>query len=88
MAGFTWNTIKEYKKGFYAGKLLACTLNSYLADLDKQARTYFDRLVTEMAEIYGVNEELKASDQMEWVGRMNNIRHSAEEIVLNELIYI
>lgn len=47
----------------------------------------FDRLVEQMKKAEGVNEQLKAADQMEWVGRMNNIRQRAEEVVLSELIY-
>lgn len=79
--------IKVNKRGLYTGKLLTCTLNGYLADLDEQANKLFDRIVSQMAEARGVNEELKAANQMEWVGIMNNIRHVAEEIVFHELIY-
>lgn len=62
-------------------------LNSYLADIDRQAEEMFSRLVKQMAEMEGVTEELKAADPMEWVGRMNNIRSRAMEIVNSELIY-
>ena len=62
-------------------------LNSYLADIDKQAEEMFYRLVKQMAEREGVSEQLKAENQMEWVGRMNNIRSKAMEIVTAELIY-
>ena len=61
--------------------------NGYLADIDRQAEKLFSRLVKEMAEREGVTEALKAQDQMEWVGKMNNIRNRATEIVNNELIY-
>ena len=60
---------------------------SYLADIDTQARNKLDLLVTQLAEKEGVNEQLKAQDQLVWVGAMNNIRNRAEEIVLKELIY-
>ncbi len=62
-------------------------LNSYLADIDEQAREMFSRLVEQMAECEGVTEQLKAVDQMTWVGVMNNIRNRATEIVNTELIY-
>ena len=60
---------------------------SYLADIDTQARNKLYLLVTQLAEKEGINEQLKAQDQMAWVGAMNNIRNRAEEIILQELIY-
>ena len=60
---------------------------SYLADIDKQAEDLFFRLVKQMAEREGVTEQLKAENQMEWVGRMNNICNQAIEIVNTDLIY-
>ncbi len=62
-------------------------LNSHLADVDRQAEEMFSRLVKQMAEREGVTETLKAQNQMAWVGRMNNIRNRAMEIVNNDLIY-
>ena len=62
-------------------------LNNYLADIDKQAEEMFSRLVKQMAERECVTEKLKAENQMEWVGKMNNIRNRAMEIVSLELIY-
>ena len=62
-------------------------LNGYLADLNKQAEEMFSLLVKQMAERDGVTEQLKAENQMAWVGRMNNIRSRAAEIVNNNLIY-
>lgn len=79
--------IREYKKVFYTNLLTSSMLNAYLADIDEQAQDMFFRLVKQMAEKQGVTEELKASDQMAWVGAMNNIRACANEIVLSELIY-
>lgn len=61
-------------------------LNDYLANIDRQAEKMFERLVKQMAESEGVTEQLKAADQMAWVGKMNNIRNLANEIVNNELI--
>lgn len=59
----------------------------YLADIDRQAEELFSRLVKQMAEAEGVTEQLKADNQMEWVGGMNSIRSRAMEIVNSELIY-
>lgn len=63
------------------------TLWSYLADINEQATDMFSRLVDEMAEREGVDEKLKEENQMEWVGRMNNIRNRAMEIVNEDLIF-
>lgn len=79
--------IKEHKRAFYTNLLTSCNLNSYLADIDEQAEEMFSRLVKQMAERESVSEQLKAENQMEWVGRMNNIRNRAMEIVNAELIY-
>ncbi len=62
-------------------------LNSYLAQIDASALAMFDRLVIQLAKIQGITEELKAQNEMEWVRIMNSIRHTAEEIVLTEVIY-
>ena len=62
-------------------------LNGYLADLDKQAEGMFSRLVKQMAECEGVTEQLKADNQSAWVGRMNNIRGRATEMVSTYFIY-
>ena len=80
--------LKEHRRATYATLLTSGRLNGYLADLDHQAEEMFLRLVKQMAEMEGVTEELKAADPMEWVGRMNNIRNRAMEIVNGELIYI
>ncbi len=63
-------------------------LNNYLSDIDKQAEDMFFRMVKEMAENQGVTEQLKAADQMAWVGKMNAIRNAAMEIVNKELIFV
>lgn len=62
-------------------------MNDYLADIDKQAEEMFSKLVKELAERDGITETLKASDQMEWVRRMNAVREMATEIVNKELIF-
>lgn len=71
----------------YTNLLTSGKLNSHLAELNKQAEDMFFRVVKELAEKEGVTEKLKAENQMEWVGRMNNIRNLATEIVNADLIY-
>ena len=79
--------MKQHRKVLYTNLLTSGKLNSYLADIDEQAEDMFLRLVEQMAEREGVSEQLKAENQMEWVGRMNNIRNRVMEIVNAELIY-
>ena len=79
--------LKQHRKVLYTNLLTSGTLNSYLADIDKQAEDMFLRLVEQIANREGVTEQLKAETQIEWVGRMNNIRSRAMEIVNAELIY-
>ena len=79
--------LKEHRRATYAALFTGGKLNSYLADIDRQAEEMFLRLVKQMAEAEGITETLKANDPMEWVGRMNNIRNKAMEIVNSELIY-
>lgn len=71
----------------YTTLLTSGKLNGYLVDIDKQAEEIFSRLIKQMAEREGVTEALKAENQMEWVGRMNNIRSRATEAVNTDLIY-
>ncbi len=79
--------LKEHHRILYYSLLTDGKLNSYLANVDRQAEELFSRLVKHMAEREGVTEVLKARDQMAWVGRMKNIRNRAMEIVNNSLIY-
>lgn len=78
--------LKQHRKVLYTNLLTSGKLNSYLADIDKQAEDMFLRLVKQMTEREGVTEQLKAENQIEWVGRMNNIRSRAMEIVNEEII--
>lgn len=80
--------LKQYHKILYYNLLTSRKLDSYLADIDKQAEEMYFRLVKQMAEREGVTEQLKAENQMEWVRRMNNIRNIAAEIINHELILI
>ena len=79
--------IKQNRKVLYFNLLISGKLNGYLSDLDKQAEDMFSRFVKQMAEREGVTEKLKADNQMEWVGRMNNIRQRATEVINKEIIY-
>ena len=79
--------LRQHKRLLYTNLLTSCKLNSYLADIDRQAEELFSRLVKQMTERDSVTEEFKAQDQMAWVQAMNNIRSRATEIVNNELIY-
>ena len=79
--------LREQRPIIYSDLVLGGKLFSYLADIDTQARNKIDLLVMQLAENEGINECLKAQDQLAWVGAMNNIRNRAEEIVLKELIY-
>lgn len=67
--------------------LTSCKLNSYLADIDRQAEEIFSRLVKQLAEKENVTEKLKAENQMLWLQGMNNIRSRAREVVNTEIIY-
>jgi len=78
--------IKQNRKVLYLNLLTSGKLNSYLVEIDQQAEDMFFRLVKQMAEREGVSETLKAENQMEWVGRMNNIRSRASEIINSNLI--
>ena len=79
--------LKQNHKVRYYNLLTSCKLNSYFADIEQQAQYLFLRLVKELAEKENVTENLKATDQMLWVRKMNNIRNRAMEIVNAELIY-
>ncbi|MDI9512923.1 MAG: TnpV protein [Caldicoprobacterales bacterium] len=79
--------IKQQRKVIYTNLLTSGKLNRYLSDLDKQAEEMFSLLVKQMAEREGVTEKLKADNQMEWIGRINNIYNRATEIIQNEIIY-
>ena len=79
--------IKEHRRALYTTLLISGKLNSHLVQIDNQATETFDLLVKQLAEKEGITEQLKAQDQMAWVGAMNNIRSAAEEIVNTEVIF-
>ena len=80
--------LKEHHRVRYANLLTSGKLNDYLADIDRQAKEMFELLVKQAAVAEGVTEQLKAIDQMAWVGRMNSIRNRVIEIVNREIIFI
>lgn len=79
--------LKEHRRVRYTTLLTGGELNAYLADNDRRAEKLFLRLVKQMADADGISETLKSNDQMEWVGRMNNVRSRAFEIVEVDIIY-
>jgi hypothetical protein len=79
--------LKEYKKSMYSYLIITGKLFNHLHEIDEQAQKMFDLLIKQMAEKQGVTKALKTTNQMAWVGAMNNIRSCAEEIVLKEIIY-
>ena len=79
--------LKEHRPALYNALLLSGKLDGYLADIDQQAQERLDTIIRQTAQSQGVTEALKVADQMDWVGRMNNIRVSAMEILNKELIY-
>ena len=79
--------LKENHKVQYVNLLTAGTLNQHLTEIEQAAQKWMEMIVREMAEEQGVNEQMKAEDQMKWVGLMNNIQQSAEEVIFSDLIY-
>ena len=79
--------IKKHRRGTYTTLLTEGRLNEHLHNIDEQAREQIDLHIAQMAERAGITEKLKASDPMRWVQMMNNIKASAEEIVLKEVVY-
>lgn len=80
--------LQTSRKALYTAMLLGDTLNDHLAEMDKSASEMFDRLTEQLTRRDGINKELKAANQLEWVQRMNVIRHEAAEIVTKELICV
>ena len=82
------NYMKKHNIPECTEMLLNNELNSYLLDIEDECKNKIEILIKQMAENQDITEELKANNQLEWVGKMNSIKQSAEEIVLNELIYV
>ena len=79
--------LREHKRVLYYTLLTSGKLYEHLAEIDTSARDMAEYLIKEMARKQGVTEELKARDMLRWVGKMNNIRACADEIVLNDIVY-
>ena len=79
--------LKEHRPGLYLDYLMEGTLWTHMKDVQEQAQRRLDTMIPSMAEQQGVTEDLKRQDQMKWVGMMNNIRHSVEETIYEDLIY-
>ena len=80
--------LKEQKKSEYISLFMDNKLQEHLLEIDKTANDRFEFLMKQLAKKENITEELKAIDQLKWVGLMNNIKNSAEEIILKELIYV
>ena len=79
--------LKEHRPAMYSLYMLEDSLTAHLSKMDDEAQERMEALVQQMMDKKGITEELKARDQMAWVGAVNNIRNAAEEVVLAELIY-
>lgn len=79
--------LKEHRPGLYTRLILSSKLSSHLADVDEQAEVRFDVVMDGYKRLYGINEQLKADDQMRWVQMMNLARAEAEQSVLEEIVY-
>lgn len=80
--------LKEHRPGLYSSLILSEKLYPHLLEIDRAARERMDAMLPRMMEAAGVTEELKARDQLAWVGAMNSIRSRAEEIILSEMIFV
>ena len=80
--------LKEHRSARYQYLVLTGKLTEHLNQVDKEAREKVEMVMEQMAEQWGVTDELKMQDQMEWVRRMNNIKNAAEEMVLLEMVYV
>ena len=80
--------LKQYRRVTYTNLLTSGRLNAYLVDVDRQAQERFERLIEGMKQAQGITEQLKVENALEWIGRLNNIRACAREIVNGEIIYV
>ena len=80
--------IKKYKLGLYFDLLVNDNLNEYLHNIDTTVMEKVQKLITELAQKENITEQLKENNQMLWIGKMNNIKDIAEEIILKEYIYV
>ena len=80
--------LKEHRKILYTNYVTEGTLSKHLSEIDQACTERMEIIVPAMVKMEGVNEELKAADQMEWVRRMNGVRNRAEEIILREVVFV
>ena len=81
------NYLRNNKRVTYSGLMLSGELKEHIEDIDRQAEDMFSQLVDHMKQAEGVSKQLKATDQLKWIGLMNNIRNRAEEIVKSEVLF-
>lgn len=79
--------LKQHRRGLYTAMMIRGTLLSHLSEIDKTAREQVDLMVQQMARTEGINEQIKETNPMRWTGLMNNLLHSAEEVVLKQIVY-
>ena len=79
--------LTEHRPGLYTRLILSGKLHEHLSEVERTCNDRLDIMIPQMAEAQGVTEAMKARDQLGWVGRMNEIKHSAEEIILAEIIF-
>ena len=79
--------LKNHRRGTYTTLLISCTLNQHLYDAEQEAKRQIDITLSRLVKARGITEELKATNPLRWVQEMNNAKHDAEGLVLNEIIY-
>ena len=79
--------LKKHRRGTYTTLLTSCTLNQHLYEIEQEAKKQIELILSRLVKERGITEELKAIDPLRWAQEMNNAKHDAEEIVLNEIIY-
>ena len=80
--------MREHQKALYTAMMLSGTLNTHLEEVDRTANEMYGRLTSQLAKQEGITEQLKTTNQMEWVQQMNNVRNRAAEVVWKELICV
>ena len=83
-----WEYLKNHRRGEYIKLLMEGKLNEHLHEVDEECHERLELIMEQMKVGAGITEELKATDQMKWVGLMNNVKSAAEEIVAKEIIYV
>lgn len=83
-----WKYLRTHRREEYIKLLMDGKLNEHLHEVDEECYERMELLMEQMKAGAGITEELKATDQMEWIGLMNNVRSAAEEIVLKEMLYV